>query len=277
VALHTTNALIDPAEFSNYNLSISIDEVKSDILAKCFLLMQTGWFILQWIARGVEHLHVTELEIITLAFAILNFATYAFWWNKPYNVQSPICVTKRVGVQTPGGGGNPGQSTDSASDATIASRFTHVVWSIFLEFAKMAFGIRMDNNMYTPGRNSETGNWWDGIGAVVFAIIFGGIHCIAWSFEFHSSVYRLLWHVCSVVLVCTPLPMWLNCVLLIHKKDKIPNGMERYTVLYVLGVLIGIAYVVARVGLLVVAFTSLSSLPPDAYRAVHWTTFIPHV
>lgn len=36
-------------------------------------------------------------------------------------------------------------------------------------------------------------------------------------------------------------------------------------------------YFVARVILLVVAFSSLRSLPPAAYETVYWTTLIPHV
>jgi hypothetical protein len=38
-----------------------------------------------------------------------------------------------------------------------------------------------------------------------------------------------------------------------------------------------VAYVVARITLLVLAFTSLRSLPPEAYQTVRWTTFIPHI
>jgi len=39
-----------------------------------------------------KHVHLTELELVTLAFAALNFVTYGLWWNKPLNVQCPVCV-----------------------------------------------------------------------------------------------------------------------------------------------------------------------------------------
>jgi hypothetical protein len=35
---------------------------------------------------------ITELEILTLAFAVLNFATYGLWWNKPLDVQVPFLI-----------------------------------------------------------------------------------------------------------------------------------------------------------------------------------------
>jgi hypothetical protein len=68
---------------------------KSDVLSKGFAILQTTWFILQCTARQAEHLHITELEIVTVAFAVLNFATYALWWNKPVDVRVPFLVGGR--------------------------------------------------------------------------------------------------------------------------------------------------------------------------------------
>lgn len=62
------------------------DRSTSDRLSKAFVIISTGWFILQCIACGAAHLPITKLELVTLAFATLNFMTYAFWWNKPFNV-----------------------------------------------------------------------------------------------------------------------------------------------------------------------------------------------
>ena len=49
----------------------------------------------QCIARAVEHLPVTHLEIVTLAYAAMNFVTYVFWWNKPVNVNRPVRVFRK--------------------------------------------------------------------------------------------------------------------------------------------------------------------------------------
>ncbi|KAF8644218.1 hypothetical protein AX16_008622 [Volvariella volvacea WC 439] len=45
------------------------DHGKGDILAKSVVVLQTSWFIAQCIARRVEGLVLTELELVTLAFA----------------------------------------------------------------------------------------------------------------------------------------------------------------------------------------------------------------
>ena len=47
------------------------DKSRGDMLSKGLVIVQTGWFVLQCIARRVEHLPITELELVTLAFAAL--------------------------------------------------------------------------------------------------------------------------------------------------------------------------------------------------------------
>ena len=49
------------------------DKGKSDWLAKSLVLLQTSWFVMQCIARAIEHLPITHLEIVTLAYAAMNF------------------------------------------------------------------------------------------------------------------------------------------------------------------------------------------------------------
>jgi hypothetical protein len=48
------------------------DKSKGDALTKGLVLIQTTWFLLQCVARGVQHLSLTELEFPTAAFALLN-------------------------------------------------------------------------------------------------------------------------------------------------------------------------------------------------------------
>ena len=68
------------------------DRSKGDYLSKTIVLFQTTWFIGQCIARGAYKLVVTELEVVTLAFAILTGVIYYFWWDKPLDVRCSIPV-----------------------------------------------------------------------------------------------------------------------------------------------------------------------------------------
>ena len=68
------------------------DEGRGDFLSKAItiVILQSIWFITQCIARGVEGIALTELELVTLALASLNGLMYYFWWDKPLGVKEPI-------------------------------------------------------------------------------------------------------------------------------------------------------------------------------------------
>ena len=68
------------------------DRSKADALSKTLVVVQTIWFITQCIARRVQGLIITELELVTVAFAFLNAFMYFLWWNKPLDVHIPIPV-----------------------------------------------------------------------------------------------------------------------------------------------------------------------------------------
>ncbi|KAF9556307.1 hypothetical protein CPC08DRAFT_711340 [Agrocybe pediades] len=68
------------------------DRSKADGLSKTIVLGQTTWFIAQCIARKIQDFEITELELVTVAFAFLNAFMYVLWWNKPLNANTPIPV-----------------------------------------------------------------------------------------------------------------------------------------------------------------------------------------
>jgi hypothetical protein len=86
------------------------DKSKGDMLSKGIVIVQTGWFVLQCISRLVEHLPLTELELVTVGFAVLNLATYVFWWEKPLNVKCAVRVLIEKQISEQGIGGREGHS-----------------------------------------------------------------------------------------------------------------------------------------------------------------------
>jgi len=94
-----------PAQLQSYSLTgngdfpkISKAEIqdksKGDAISKAVVILQTGWFVTHCIARIVQRLPITELELVTIAVATLNFVTYLLWWHKPLNVQRAVRVYK---------------------------------------------------------------------------------------------------------------------------------------------------------------------------------------
>ncbi|KAJ6460186.1 hypothetical protein C8R45DRAFT_879422, partial [Mycena sanguinolenta] len=69
-----------------------MDKSKGDALSKGVVLLQVLWFTVQCFARVHQNLVVTQLEIATLAFAMLSVFIWLLWWNKPLDVERPIVV-----------------------------------------------------------------------------------------------------------------------------------------------------------------------------------------
>ncbi|KAG7092515.1 hypothetical protein E1B28_008866 [Marasmius oreades] len=78
------------------------DKSKGDALSKTLVLFQTTWFLLQVLARAILRLPLTELEVVTIAFASLNILTYGFWYNKPLNVNCAVRVRLLCRLRTHG-------------------------------------------------------------------------------------------------------------------------------------------------------------------------------
>ena len=84
------------------------DRSKGDELSKGLAIIQTAWFIVQYVAGAKQHSRVVPLESATLAYAALNALLYFFWWNKPLNPQIPVPIRLRrstctAGEQSPAG------------------------------------------------------------------------------------------------------------------------------------------------------------------------------
>jgi len=82
----------DQIEFPTITTEEIEDKSKGDGLSKLILILQTGWFIVQCIARGAQGLAITELEIATMALCSLNAMMYFFWWYKPLDVKYRVPV-----------------------------------------------------------------------------------------------------------------------------------------------------------------------------------------
>ena len=249
------------------------DKGKSNWLAKALVLVQTTWFVAQCIARGIRHLPVTELEIVTLAYATMSFGIYLFWWDKPLNVGCPIRVfainsqgVEEKGEQTvremPGVGREDEFWLVRMGDYIIGNQDTDDDM-----LARKVPTFWSGNPTYNQAIAAD-------IITLMVGIIFGAIHCIAWSFEFPSYMELVLWRISSVGIIATPayflvsysfavvydLPDWVTVVIIIPTVTFMP-----------------LLYIVARAATVALAFTSLRALPSAAYETVHWTTFIPHI
>ncbi|KAJ7920673.1 hypothetical protein B0H13DRAFT_1605220 [Mycena leptocephala] len=69
------------------------DKSKGDALSKSVAVVQQLWFTTQCLARVHQHLSVTQLELVTLAFAVVNIFISLLWLYKPLDVEEPLMVS----------------------------------------------------------------------------------------------------------------------------------------------------------------------------------------
>lgn len=60
------------------------DKSKADRFAKYIACLQAGWLVLQVVARAVQHLPITLLELSTVALISCTAATFFFWFCKVF-------------------------------------------------------------------------------------------------------------------------------------------------------------------------------------------------
>jgi len=256
------------------NPDITQNDIKaignSDALGRVVFMVQLLWFILQIIARGVEGLAITLVELYTLSMIALAVEYTFFWWDKPHRPQSPHIFYQSEAPKI--------LSKEKLSTAWMAepsgshgliSRLFRIKASSSTEEGKTF--PRFDG--FQPRKPSKLIAMMENVNPVdiqLFSlylawIIIGGLHLVAWNWAFPTETEKIMWRVASLVLFTSPFAMifvsWLERF-----------GLSSDDVTYILGT----AGVVARALLVGLMLASLRALPSSAYEPVNWTTFIPH-
>ncbi|KAF8645819.1 hypothetical protein AX16_007551 [Volvariella volvacea WC 439] len=284
------------------------DRGKGDILSKAIVVIQTSWFVAQCIARHVQGLVLTEIELVTLAFATLNVITYGLWWEKPLNVEYPIYFDEE------------GKRVDGPEERGNEKAWYEEIWRCWKECLlawKYSFrqcgsvktfvhGIKaifsavfnpLEQMMGEPNDDDRVSSvhpfyapWMDNFdrglalfyGSVI-GILFGGIHVIGWNFKFPTPVELWLWRASSLILTVIPFLLAVGSAFFVAEvRTESATSRKTYEIARLVFIsptaFIGAPlYFAARIVILVLAFFALRALPDSAYENVSWTGFLPHI
>jgi hypothetical protein len=247
------------------------DRSKADYFVKAAVAFQVGWTVVQIGARVVQHLPVSELELITVAFVVCSVVMYCFWWHKPVDVwtthriiyDSDLSkeIVKEINSYFPRGSLEHGRISNDMS-LRMACKFPEIYGAIT--------------------RKSE---WFNATLLFLSAGLLGtmvcGLHCAAWNFSFPSPVEQKLWRVCSVVAtVSIPLQALIILTLLVYVSffDEM-GGRFKYILECCMCPFVHlpiIAHMIARTTLIALVFICLRSVPVEVYQNVRWSAFIPY-
>ena len=219
---------------------------KSDGIVKLIALLQITWFGFQALFRAIRHLQVTALEIMTVAFFVLAVLIYAFWWNRPQDIEYPIVLKLQHADAN-------GTRRSQKVKVDTKSRSAEKLWL-----------------------TDEKYDWLVLFVPAAIAPLFGAIHCLAWNGPFPTSQERLAWRICAVA--TTSLPLVLLAVLALGELGPIKDfeiyGYKFGNPIYITVIML---YGIARVTIITLALMSLRELPADAFQTIAWTNYIPNL
>jgi hypothetical protein len=236
------------------------DRAKADAFTKAFACLQAGWLVVQSIARAVQHLSISQLELATLAFVLCALIMYLFWWNKPFNVERGtilICPTSRRELII---------NKLSLEDRPERQRRKNMS-SIDLT--------RYFTGLYFKRRDIHSII----VSVILYAIgtIFSALHILAWNWEFPTPTSRLLWRIFATTSTGVAFVFPFAFFILTSRIKRNPDLDRGTTGFVILFSPLWMTYLVSRLALVVLVFYCFSSMPTNVYDKVNWAVYIPHV
>ncbi|KAJ4388154.1 hypothetical protein N0V93_008760 [Gnomoniopsis smithogilvyi] len=165
------------------------DKSKADWLIKGIAVLQIIWLVLNVITRGITGLPVTQLEIATVAFATMAIFTYLANWWKPKDI-SQVTIVRT-------------SSYGSSLDEDPSQQLSERLWPPW----DAAYRSR---DIYDNYRIPNDSVWMEGDAPLILilmgvsSMIFGGLHCLAWNFEFPTQTQRNCWRAASIISTVLP-------------------------------------------------------------------------
>ncbi|KAJ7727076.1 hypothetical protein B0H16DRAFT_1779806 [Mycena metata] len=223
-------------------------------------------FVTQCLARASQHLPLTELEVATLAFAVLSVVIRLLWLHKPLDVQQPIVVARsEVDI-------DPLQEEDITPpnhSITLIDKISNGILGNY-DYYHPISSTSVPSLYFIEIDTTDTNQLVELAGIWGVGSIFGSIHCAAWNALFPSMAEMWIWRISSVFIAAYPVLTVLFAV--ITPDDGIATAVLVGFMLFGF-----VVYPLFRLFLIILSFTTLRSLPPSAFVDVNWSNYIPHL
>ncbi|KAJ7614802.1 hypothetical protein FB45DRAFT_936097 [Roridomyces roridus] len=251
-----------PSAIRNIKIADILDKSKGDALSKGVALAQGLWFITECLARVHQNLLVTQLELATMAFVLMNVFIWVLWWNKPLEVQQQMTVastTQRDAGFLASGPQSLPELLTTLRNPTQSSRLggflSTIIGNLDVEESHLdlteSTRLNVEEFEFDPTRTDSTLNqiemqhyrvaaasvpdFWSlprdtpfdtsaGLFPVLTGSMFGAVHCAAWNTVFATALEKWMWRVCSVIIVATP-PVWFLYLRLFSSSTKFGNRL----------------------------------------------------
>ncbi|EHK19811.1 uncharacterized protein TRIVIDRAFT_203391 [Trichoderma virens Gv29-8] len=208
------------------------DKSKQDWLAKLFAALQILQLILSIITRHIQGVHFSQLETVTLSFAICGVLIYCTYFYKPQNIERAIELKNDMrdsnvvsqytadDAQEPAVRDSDDVPQNRADDTQkAAARFFSLqsekpydsFWAIMLnkQTSLKKPDSKGQKTLRIPNDNIPIYKGSNEVHPAVYLLalasgLFGAIHAIAWQFEFPTEEEKLLWQICTCISAASP-------------------------------------------------------------------------
>jgi hypothetical protein len=280
------------------------DKSKQDTFTKAVTAFQVGYLIVQCIARAVQGLSITTLELNALAIVVCSLMTSYAWLHKPADVQTPVQIYSSHSLQDMIGNQSWILTPLDFVDENGPGYSVNVQPFMNMPVVPTDRPIQRIPNDRFPTNPYGVQEYL----LCLATLVFTAIHVAGWNFDFPSDTERILWRVSSLLLFgitvafwvletiasWTRLGRWKTVYLYVFKHKElglhtrrmaqrqqtmVKRTMAELPLLWEFLAItpLAIVYGVARLYLIVEAFAELRNVKGSAYVNVEWTNFIPHV
>ena len=258
------------------------DKSKADRLVKSIASFQAIWLIVQVIARSVQHLPVTLLELSTVALLTCTGATAFFWFHKPLDVGTPTEIYLEATIshilQADGRQGKISYQ-ETPLDFVEPQLYASAQFPLNKYWGVQERPLPRIPNDRDPRLHS--------LGMILSITVptatFSVLHLIAWDFDFPTKVELLLWRWTCVSMTIV---LGVYCVteaVSIVAEDYTTSGLTtlgEYKLRWPTNILFlvpGFLYMCARLIVIIEILISLRLLPVGCFQTVQWTELFPHL
>ncbi|KAJ7034380.1 hypothetical protein C8F04DRAFT_1234252 [Mycena alexandri] len=249
-----------------------MDRSKGDALSKGFAFMQALWFVTQCLARVVQGLYRIGSRHIGICH------------SQHLHPVAVVAKTARCAAAP-----RPGLVRCSdPRESTNVGQLPRTAVSLRRKFVETALHVVGEDFTYHPETSTSVPSFYSmsidheiygfvTAGVVLAAgAIFGGIHCAAWNALFPSASEMWTWRIASVFIAAYPVIVACVGVFIDTLDDRGVGGVAKQTLKVTLDIGIGI-YIICRLVLIILVFTTLRALSSADFIDVNWSQYFPHL
>lgn len=189
------------------------DKSKADLLTKVLACGQIAWLVVQVVARLIQRLEVTTLELTTLGYVLCALSTYLAWLHKPLDIEMPTVITLNTTMKHILSSAGPIAEQPYQQNPLDFVDNQGPSWWLNVHSKYFPFRVEPKQRPLPRITNDRFPNVGLGLETLFYFLVshgFVGIHLAGWCLHaFPTTVEKILWRVSSGVMAGTMVIAWI--------------------------------------------------------------------